>query len=343
MRYRRRRRLGYGSVIGPAAVCERVHRRLWHDARRLGFARVLALSRAPASAASVVAYAAAVAALPWTQRALLGDFLDFAVEPLKRAFAFAVPSRAAVGLVAQHARHGGVVEAGCGAGLWAAALRARGVSVDAFDAAPTGNAPAGHENTFHTFHHRFVFRGADEAANGSVAWIADAARADAAAAVTASAASTLLICWPPRAGDGAAGRGPPRCLATYALAAFRGRCVASVGEGAACAGHAAAGRGGPQTGSAAFRAALRRDFRRTAVLRLPPMPFANDRLTIWRRRGATPPAAAWRRRPAAGRRRRGAAAAETHRFAARLLRTCARAWRHRLAERAPRTDAATIE
>ena len=74
------------------------------------------------------------------------------------------------------------------------------------------------------------------------------------------------------------------CVAARALARFRGDVVLHVGELAPAAGHVAGGQRPPQTGSAAFRAALARDFDLAGRARVARTPYARDELTAWRRR-----------------------------------------------------------
>lgn len=62
---------------------------------------------------------------------------------VKQRFAWAIPSDAAVEVIARYSP-GGVVEIGAGGGYWARLLRARGVDVVAYDPEPPGEASDWH-------------------------------------------------------------------------------------------------------------------------------------------------------------------------------------------------------
>lgn len=97
--------------------------------------------------------------------------LDGRRRELASRFSWAVPTEAALGLVADH---GPILEVGAGTGYWAALLRDRGVDVRPTDAEPAGSA-----------YHR-----------GGRVWT-EVARAGAVAAVRAWPGRALLLCWPP--------------------------------------------------------------------------------------------------------------------------------------------------
>jgi len=262
------------------------HRRIWAEARaRRGWTAVLVTSRAavvrPTSDArsssdgrneeAVARYVRAVGRLSLAERRLLGDWCDLLLEPGRRVLSYAVPSRRAIALLRRVARGSHVLEIGAGTGLWAAALAAARVRVVAVDAA-SRNANNALRYSF-TWPDGTASRGLVSRDNGRLFHRVRAA--DGVHAARRSRASTLLLCWPPGEGDS---------LAADALAVFRGRFVAFVGELAPCAGHVAAGRVETQTASPAFLALLERDFSKVAELDLPPTPFANDTLSVWRRR-----------------------------------------------------------
>ena len=73
-------------------------------------------------------------------------FFAAAVLPLRRAYAWAVPSHEALSAIAE-ASPRGVVEIGAGTGYWAYELRDRGVSVAAYDIAPV------HLDLHNGYHH----------------------------------------------------------------------------------------------------------------------------------------------------------------------------------------------
>lgn len=116
---------------------------------------------------------------------------------LASRFSWAVPTDAALGLIADH---GPVLETGAGTGYWASLLAARGVDVVATDIAPPDRA----ENRFHRTKETWFPVGAMPAVE----------------AVRAHPGRTLLLCWPPP-DDDAAG--------FDAVRAYRGDTVLLVG------------------------------------------------------------------------------------------------------------------
>lgn len=120
---------------------------------------------------------------------------------LASLFSWGVPNERALQLLAAHAP---LIECGAGMGYWSALLRARGVDVLAYDAAPPGQS----SNDYHRF------------ARGP--WTAIEAQ-DSAAAARRHGDRTLFLCWPPYDDD----------AASYAvLRAYRGGKLVFVGEGA---------------------------------------------------------------------------------------------------------------
>ena len=116
---------------------------------------------------------------------VLLTFHQDTVGPIARAFAFALPSEAALRAIAAYAPRG-VVEVGAGSGLWAALLRHRGVVCHAYDA----DEPAA------------VFGGVR--------------RGQSSAAALHPECGALLLCWPPLE----AGVDGPNLMALRALRAF---------------------------------------------------------------------------------------------------------------------------
>jgi len=130
-----------------------------------------------------------------------GGDLEEARAELVAEYAFGIPTRDALEVIARHAPSG-VVEIGAGRGYWAHLLDAHGVDVAAFDLAPP---PSGGNQWFvdgGTFH---------EVRHGD------------ASSVVAHADRTLLLVWPTRDEVWAA-----EALATYQQAG--GQCVVYVGE-----------------------------------------------------------------------------------------------------------------
>ncbi|GJP35479.1 hypothetical protein CLOM_g19996 [Closterium sp. NIES-68] len=67
---------------------------------------------------------------------LLVPFIDLNIAPLRRIYAWAVPTEAALAAIKSAAGEEGIVEVGAGTGYWAALLRRRGVDVAAYDWTP---------------------------------------------------------------------------------------------------------------------------------------------------------------------------------------------------------------
>ena len=247
------------------------------------------------------------------------DFLSYfndVVQPLRRTFAWGVPTSEALQAIAVHSPRG-VVEIGAGTGYWAGLLAERhGLQVHAYDVAPT------HHGSLNGFH---ALRGLGNALPFHPVERGGAARAQ------RHPECTLLLCWPPsEAGVGAADvgaaaqqlgpqgvtAGAMERMAVEALRHFEGAHVAYVGvcraasapasqaaaaataaaaaaaassqAGGAAGGAAAAEAGGEglrwDTGGPDFEAALTRDFALVQTVALPQWPPVRDSLTIWRRR-----------------------------------------------------------
>jgi hypothetical protein len=138
------------------------------------------------------------------------------VAPLRRLFAWGVPTAEALDAVAA-ASPRGVVEAGAGTGYWSHLLRRRGVDTRAYDAAPVDDAAA------HNGHHTLPGSGA------AAPPFARVARASAADAARAHPQRTLLLCWPPPE-DEDAGPDAGRSMALDALTAYAGSTCVYIGE-----------------------------------------------------------------------------------------------------------------
>jgi hypothetical protein len=120
---------------------------------------------------------------------------------LASLFSWGVPNERALQVLAAHAP---LLECGAGMGYWSALLRARGVDILAFDAAPPDKSP----NAYHR--------------STRDPWTAIEAH-ESAAAAQRHADRTLFLCWPPYDDD----------ASSYAvLRAYRGDKLVFVGEGA---------------------------------------------------------------------------------------------------------------
>lgn len=120
-------------------------------------------------------------------------------------YSWAIPSPEAIQFITEHARQG-IVEIGAGVGYWAAQLTKAGISVMAYDVAPTSIS----DNIYHQRHEEWhpVMLG----------------RADAAAAHPDRA---LFLCWPPYTEP----------MGADALTFYRGDTLIYIGEsGGGCCG-----------------------------------------------------------------------------------------------------------
>lgn len=161
---------------------------------------------------------------------------------LASLFSWAVPNTRALDVLAAHAP---LVECGAGMGYWAALLRARGVDIVAYDAAPPGR---GVKNEYH--------RRAREP------WT-HVAKASSVAAVRRHRDRTLVLCWPPYGDD----------AASYAvLRAYRGDKLIYIGEPDEGA-----------TGSVRFRRELALNWKLAQAVALPRWPRLRDTLMVYQR------------------------------------------------------------
>lgn len=161
---------------------------------------------------------------------------------LASLFSWAVPNTRALDVLAAHAP---LVECGAGTGYWAALLRARGVDIVAYDAAPPRR---GTRNAWH--------------GSGREPWT-HVLPASSVAAVRRHRNRTLVLCWPPYGDD----------AASYeVLRAYRGDTVIYIGEPEEGA-----------TGSVRFRRELSLNWTLGQAVALPRWPRLRDTLMVYRR------------------------------------------------------------
>ncbi|KAG8457237.1 hypothetical protein KFE25_009816 [Diacronema lutheri] len=247
-------------------------------------------------------------------------YCSLLVAPLRRIYAWVVPSAAALDALAHAGRADGIVELGAGTGLWASLLRERGVRVHAYDMAPPvlSARPPPATNWQHAL---------PVAADAAAGWLTAPAfthveRGDTHAA-RAHGRSLLLLCWPPCEEDATA-PAHVRSMARDAIAAHNGSSVAlvvdspwldSAADGAAPLGSDARDADAPRledafegaepreggvrgaeqrtpqaAGTGALAALRAAGYARTRRLRLPSWPGAPAELQLW----ARPPRAAER-------------------------------------------------
>ena len=161
---------------------------------------------------------------------------------LASLFSWAIPNARALEVLAAHAP---LVECGAGMGYWSALLRARGIDVLAYDAAPPGRSS---KNGYH--------RAAREP------WTRIQRRSSV-VAVRRHRERTLMLCWPPCDVD----------AASYAvLRAYRGGTLIYIGEPDEGA-----------TGSVRFHRELRLNWTLGQAVDLPRWPRLRDTLMVYRR------------------------------------------------------------
>lgn len=220
----------------------------------------------------------------------LQAYFSAVVLPLRRAYAWGVPSHRALKEIADVSPNG-VIECGAGTGYWACLLHEEyGVDVVAYDSHPCHDGA--YLNGFHTLGkmgNAIPFAHVDEGGAEAAACHPD---------------RTLLLCWPPREMDGSgSGDVDVAYLARDALAQYTGDTVAYVGVCRAAieaygdgeepsdgdGGEAGAERAVVRfdTAGPVFERALKAQFEMTAHVPLPNWPPLHDSLTIWRRKGST--------------------------------------------------------
>ena len=174
----------------------------------------------------------------------LSPALDLAERrrELASLFSWAIPNARALEILAAHAP---LVECGAGMGYWSALLRARGIDVLAYDAAPPGRSS---KNGYH--------RAAREP------WT-KIRRQSSVMAARRHRERTLVLCWPPYDDD----------AASYAvLRAYRGDTLIYIGEPEEGA-----------TGSVRFHRELRLNWTLGQAVDLPRWPRLRDTLMVYRR------------------------------------------------------------
>jgi len=188
-------------------------------------------------------------------------YVSTMVSPLRRMYSWAVPSRAALNLVAKTSPNG-VVEIGAGSGYWAGLLRANGVPTLAVDILPP--ALEGHNG-----HHSLDF-GAGHRQNVPPFTTVETGGVEVAAK---HPDKTLFLCWPPPEDqDEGLHGGEQQNMALESLNAYRGNTVVYVG-----------GREGSTAGEK-FHSQLKEEWNLRHQLALPRWPSATDSLQVWSRR-----------------------------------------------------------
>ena len=190
---------------------------------------------------------------------------------LRDAWSYALPTEAALAAIGQR---GPIVEVGAGNGVWAAALRQRGVDVVAYDTPVWSDAYAG-GGAAGAAGKVLMGKRVEESEGGGV-------REGGAESAAAHADRALLLVWPDYAGRGT--------YAREALRAYTGQTLLLVGEwrGRTFGGGAQGPTEDGEAFSAAFQQQVESDFEVVEQHRLPSWPWYVDCLVVWRRKASPP-------------------------------------------------------
>lgn len=217
------------------------------------------------------------------------------ISPLCHVVSFAIPSEAALALIAEHAP---LIECGAGTGYWSALLQQRGVDVIAYDSQPpTRNSTNNHFFSGTAFCDVRAGSGGDmfeASGSGGGGSGGDDCGAH-------NAARALLLVWPNnpdevdnahlRAASGAAPKPPlwdSDCLRAFHSAG--GATVVFVGEREEVVRGTLAAGALPECGSSAsrrFQAMLSEHFEQVRQMAIPNWAYNSDDLTVWTRREAS--------------------------------------------------------
>ena len=203
-------------------------------------------------------------------------FFNAVVLPLRRSYAWGIPSSEALQAIADVSPNG-IVEIGAGTGYWAHLLEQQhDLSVLAFDSEPLQHEDINGFHALANLGNVLPFARVNEGGAEQAALHPD---------------RTLFLCWPPRESDGSGtGLRDVAMMAADALEHYDGSTVAYVGvhagsmdgdEPDAAARHDTAGP--------IFHAALASDFDLVRQVELPNWPPLRDSLTLWQRKGTIGP------------------------------------------------------
>lgn len=175
----------------------------------------------------------------------------YAIDQLRCQYAWAIPTLDAIQAIA---RYSPILEIGAGTGYWASILRAYGVNIVAYDAAPPTTPQ--HNNPYHV-----GFAG-DRSRPAFVpgTTFTEVLEGDASVVARYGASRTLFLCWPPYDDP----------MAYDCLRAYQGSSVIYIGEGR-----------GDGTGDDAFHALLEQEWHQTERVELPHWDGTHDKLTVW--------------------------------------------------------------
>lgn len=196
------------------------------------------------------------------------------LTPLRRIYAWALPSAAALAKLAQAAGSGGVVEIGSGTGLWASLLRVQGTRVHAYDM--FGSAER--KGQLHWQHCVRTGDGWENAPNFTEVLGGDAR------ACAGHPASLLLMCWPPCEDDDSA-PDVVRSMACDAIRAYVGSHLALVVD---CPWLDKVSGSVQAAGPRAYGALLEAGFRLQDAVALRSWPSCPAQLQLWVRQSSAP-------------------------------------------------------
>lgn len=212
-------------------------------------------------------------------QALKQRYFAEVVLPLRRSYAWGIPTEEALRCIADHSPLG-VVEIGAGTGYWASLLSQppHSLSVAAYDKTPMVDRTAPLEG----YDRKSALNGYHALATMGNALPFCNVEAGGPEAAAAHPDRSLLLCWPPKeASANGEPTGEDGMMAFDALSHYAGDTVLYVG----CFGGGDGGR--LDTAGGRFEDRLQEDFERVHMLPLPHWPQVRDTLTVWRRRGAT--------------------------------------------------------
>ena len=235
------------------------------------------------------------------------------VQPIRRTYAWGVPTHEALECIAHHSPRG-VVEIGAGTGYWASLIDQCGVDMLAYDERPMVDRNAPLHDGFHRDSPMNGYHALPAVGNALPFFHVLPGGADVA---STHPERSLLLCWPPRESDDERGLTREQArMAVDALRSYTGSTVLYVGcggspphpasndaadaAGGGNAGSEVVGAAGSEVGAGAAAGAsdradtagprfldlLHSDFECVEEVALPRWPLLTDSLTVWRRRNA---------------------------------------------------------
>eukprot|EP00850_Spirogloea_muscicola_P019451 SM000190S04887 [mRNA] locus=s190:270549:273005:- [translate_table: standard] len=233
---------------------------------------------------------------------LLLRFLQLQVVPLRRLYAWGVPTRAALEAIASASPRGVIepskeltpAQVGAGTGYWAHLLQQRGVPVVAVDRRPMHrHLVNGHHALPAELHQAALREAGQEAKDRAVCPNVPpfvAVQEGGPATAAAHPDRSLLLCWPPpEEAEGGDEPEPGSKMAVATLRSYSGNTLVYVGETPghllrdACPASSSIAPQRSATAGGEFYSELQQGWQLEQRVPLPTWPGAQDSLTIWRR------------------------------------------------------------